>query len=103
MNTKPNISKLAFWDIDFEKLNADSSNYEKFKIFIITRIFERGKDDDVEEIIKFYPRETIIEILTKEKTLMNRAVYYGEKLLNIKREDFICLKQTQPHQHFLRY
>jgi Family of unknown function (DUF6922) len=43
------LPKYAFWDVDLDKLDM-----LKDKNFIISRMFERGKLDDVFSIITFY-------------------------------------------------
>lgn len=51
-----NIRKIIFWDTDFEKID-----WSKNRSAIIKRIFERGNDTEINEIIGFYGRETIKE------------------------------------------
>lgn len=60
---KPNLNKIRkalFWDTDFDKI--DWLNYKKA---IIKRIFERGNDEEITEIINFYGKETIKSELSK--------------------------------------
>ena len=58
MKTKPNISKRAFWDTDFEKLD-----YEKHAKDIIFRICEHGTDDDFYEITKHYGKDMVNAVI----------------------------------------
>lgn len=63
----PNISKIRkfiFWDTDFSKIDW-SKNYKA----IIKRIFERGNDEEKNEIIRFYGNEKITEALNSPSTL----------------------------------
>lgn len=63
----PNIStirKILFWDTDFEKLDW-TKNYKA----IIKRIFERGNEEEKQEIIHFYGNEKITEALNSASTL----------------------------------
>lgn len=63
----PNISlirRILFWDTDFDKLDW-IKNYRA----IIKRIFERGNDDEKNEIIRFYGNEKITETLNSASTL----------------------------------
>lgn len=53
-NTK-NIRKALFWDTDFQKLD-----WIKNKRAIIKRILERGNKTEIEEMISFYGRDTLI-------------------------------------------
>lgn len=64
--SKPNtekIRKILFWDTDFEQLDW-TKNYKP----IIKRIFERGNDNEKEEIINFYGKEIILEALNSAST-----------------------------------
>lgn len=48
------IRKILFWDTNFNQLD-----WEKQKSAIIKRIFERGNDTEIQEIISFYGRSTV--------------------------------------------
>ena len=48
------IRKALFWDTNFNNID-----WEKSKKAIIKRIFERGNDKEINEIISFYGLETI--------------------------------------------
>jgi addiction module HigA family antidote len=43
------IRKSLFWDTDFNKID-----WERNKRSVIRRIFERGNDEEIQEIINFY-------------------------------------------------
>lgn len=56
----PNLSiirKVTFWDTTFEKID-----WNKNKISIIKRIFSRGSEEEQNEIIRFYGKETVEKI-----------------------------------------
>ena len=55
-----NIRKVLFWDTNFEELD-----WNKNRKAIIKRIFERGNDLEIKEIISFYGKDTIIKELVK--------------------------------------
>lgn len=48
------IRKILFWDTDFNKIDWDKNRKP-----IIKRIFERGNDIEINEIISFYGKTTI--------------------------------------------
>ena len=57
----PDLSKLRpvlFWDTNMEKIN-----WEKQKRAVIKRIFERGNDIEKKEIVRFYGRERVDDVL----------------------------------------
>lgn len=58
----PDLSKIRaalFWDT-----NLKSINWEKQKKAVITRVFERGNENEKNEIIRLYGQQTISEVLT---------------------------------------
>lgn len=56
------IRKILFWDTDINKLD-----WHKNKKAIIKRIFERGKESEISEIISFYGIETVKNELKNTK------------------------------------
>jgi len=52
------IRPVLFWDTTFEKIN-----WEKQKRAVITRVFDRGNAEEKNEIIRFYGKETVAEVL----------------------------------------
>jgi addiction module HigA family antidote len=48
------IRKILFWDTDFDQLD-----WERQKSAIIKRVFERGNDIEIREIISFYGPSTV--------------------------------------------
>lgn len=58
---KPDLTKIRpvlFWDTDMNKIN-----WQKQKKAIIQRIFERGNELEISEIISFYGKDIVIEEL----------------------------------------
>lgn len=51
---KPDISSLAFWDVDFEKIN-----FEKNSLFVMEKVLNYGLWNDIIELIKFYGEDRI--------------------------------------------
>ena len=65
-NYHPDFSKLRpalFWDTSLEKID-----WEKQKDAVIKRVFERGNQNEKDEITGFYEKETV------EKTLRETPV-----------------------------
>jgi addiction module HigA family antidote len=52
-----NIRKVLFWDTTFDKID-----WNKNKRAIIKRVLERGNDKEINEIISFYGKATIVTI-----------------------------------------
>lgn len=61
LNSSPDLSKFGptlFWDTLIE--NIDFTEHSKF---VINRVFERGTESEIDEIIRFYGREKILSEL----------------------------------------
>lgn len=54
------IRPALFWDVKLEK-----TDWNLHKEFIISRVFERGNENEQKEIQRFYGKETILAILSK--------------------------------------
>lgn len=70
-NYHPDLSKLRtviFWDTDIRVLD-----WEKNKLAVIYRIFERGNEQEIQEIIRFYGKETVLKLLG-EKTITSEII-----------------------------
>jgi addiction module HigA family antidote len=65
-----NIRKILFWDTDFNLLD-----WEKQKSAIIKRIFERGNDTEIKEIISFYGLSTVKQTIDATKNSFLPSFY----------------------------
>lgn len=92
MKTKPQLSKQAFWDVDFEKLD-----YEENARFIIERIFERGKLDEILEVDACYSEEFVKDILTTARYLSGDTISFASAFYKIPKESFACYTRKQLH------
>lgn len=57
-SNRPDMSKIhpaLFWDTTPEKID-----FVAHKHYVINRVFERGTEEEIKEIIRFYGRETIL-------------------------------------------
>jgi len=64
-NSTPNLDKIRkvlFWDTDFNKIDWNKSRYA-----IIMRVFERGNNTEISEIIDFYGYEVVKNKVEKIK------------------------------------
>ncbi|MFB3390214.1 transcriptional regulator [Flavobacterium sp. LAR06] len=55
------LRPVLFWDTDIEKID-----WQKQKKAVIQRIFERGNEQEKQEITRFYTKETIDTILNNK-------------------------------------
>ncbi len=66
-NLHPDLSKIrpvVFWDTDIDKID-----WIKYKPSIITRVFERGNEQEKQEITRFYGKEDVSAVLKHPKDL----------------------------------
>jgi hypothetical protein len=89
-HSKPRLSHFGFWDVDQSILD-----YDKYASFVIIRVMERGNDQDMEEIIRYYGKEAAIRELTSARSLMPTAIEAGKQLFQLEESYFICLSQTK--------
>lgn len=63
LKTHPDLSKLnkaLFWDTRIEKIN-----WIRNKAWVIKRTFEYGNEEEIQEIIRFYGKDTVQSILSR--------------------------------------
>ncbi|MDR0866504.1 MAG: plasmid maintenance system antidote protein [Candidatus Symbiothrix sp.] len=64
----PNLSlidPIVFWDAKMENIDWD-----KNKNAVIRRIFERGSEQEIKEIIRFYGKDTVINAVKEYRGLL---------------------------------
>lgn len=69
---KPDLSKfrsVLFWDTSLENIDFD-----EHKQYVINRVFERGLDVEIKEIVRFYGCEVILESIRKDKKSLFESV-----------------------------
>lgn len=79
---KPDLNKIRpilFWDTDMSHFD-----WQKQRKAIIRRIFERGNDIEIKEIISFYGREVIEKELKEISQFLPTLSENAEKYLGIK-------------------
>ena len=61
MSNKPDLSKIRktlFWDTTIDRIDFTAHSR-----YVINRVFERGNEEEIQEVIRFYGRDTILENL----------------------------------------
>lgn len=75
-----NIRKILFWDTNFNKID-----WNKNRKAVIKRIFERGNNKEINEIIKFYGKVTIKnELVNIDNNFLPSFNYNRNKYLDIE-------------------
>lgn len=87
MQEKPNISRKAFWDVKFEDLD-----FEKYKDYIIAKVFEYGTWQDMLAITRFYGKEEVKQSLIKAPFFFPDTISFISTIFNISKEEMACYK-----------
>ncbi len=82
---QPNVSKRAFWDIDFNTIDWEHNTQ-----YLIIRVIERGKLQDIIELIKFYGKERIKDELKSASRLPIRTYNFAKTYFSLNSDDFRC-------------
>lgn len=101
LQPKPDMSilrRVVFWDSDLEKID-----FVKHKRFVIERIMERGNRKEIEEIVRFYGKEEVENVIVKAHTLFYPAIENAEEFLGIAKESIQCYKDSIGKQHHSPY
>lgn len=73
MSNKPDLTKFRktlFWDTTFDRIDFTAHSR-----YVINRVFERGTEEEIKEIIRFYGIETIKnEIRLNSKSPFERKI-----------------------------
>ena len=79
---KPNMKilpKVLFWDTDIDKIE-----WQKHRNWVINRIFERGNEEQIKEIISFYGEDLVREILPTMPYHLPSYPENAKKYLNVE-------------------
>jgi len=96
-NILPNFHPKFFWEYKFEKIDWE----EAYKM-VIDRIVERGQQNEVDELVRFYGYERVLNALKKEITFMtniaiNNALSYFPELSKEQMVAYINRKDKPYH------
>lgn len=92
---QPQLTKKAFWDIDFDKLD-----YEKNAEEIIKSVFNYGTLDDVIEILVCYGDEQVKNVLVNAEYLDGFGRDMTCAVFNLKPTDLKCYTKKPFHQTY---
>lgn len=88
MEKLPLFLKPCFWDVDFEKLDAEKQVYN-----IIGRILENGNQEAIQWLIQHYSKEQMAEVLFRFRFVSPKSANYWVLILNLPRENVLCLQK----------
>jgi plasmid maintenance system antidote protein VapI len=79
-NYHPDLSTfraVVFWDTDMRHIDWD-----KHKLSVINRVFERGNEQEIQEIIRFYGKDLVLKHLGKRPVTSNIITANLQKYLS---------------------
>jgi hypothetical protein len=89
MNT-PVISKKAFWDVSFEKID-----FEKSSLFVMQKVFNYGPWTDQMAILRFYGIDRVKQEIIKASYLRQPVLSFLCTILQLQKQDFECYTKMQ--------
>lgn len=96
MQQRLNISRRAFWDVDFEKLLENAQGNANY---IIRRTFEYGTFQDILNVINYFGKQNVIHVLTNAHFLPEKTVHFASAIFKIEKTSFKCYTHI-PQRHF---
>ena len=81
------LQSSLFWDVDKEKLNPYLN-----KQFIICRVMDRGDIKDVNVVLNYYNRQTLIETLTNARFIEKKTIAFFANYFDLSPTDFKAWK-----------
>ena len=91
---KPDFARKWFWDLDYEKIDWQAS----YKT-VIARIIERGKEQQWQELVRFYGLQKVVDTLKNEIVFLpDYSIEEACTYFPIKKEEMLCYtkKQSRP-------
>ncbi len=96
--TALNLSKTAFWDVDFSRLD-----YERQSRFILGKVFNYGTWADFLEMMHYYGRECVRAELVQAAYLKKKKPSFCCLLFDLKPEDFNCYTERQVNHPYWNF
>ncbi len=84
------ISKNAFWDIEFDKLDV-----EKSSLYVMEKVFNYGSWNDQVAIMKYYSLPRIRQEIVKASYLRKPVLSFLCTILHLQKTDFSCYNKMQ--------
>ena len=94
----PNLSKTAFWDVDFDTLD-----FERNAVFIIEKVFNYGLWSDQLAIVKYYGEERIKKEVVKGAYFKKKVFRFLCVIFDLQPEDFTCYMRRLSQRPYWDY
>ena len=91
----PNLSKTAFWDVDFDSLDP-----EKNAVFIIKKVFNYGLWNDYKAIMRYYCEERVKKEIVKGAYYKKKVFCFLCVIFDLEPEAFTCYMRRLHQQPY---
>jgi tagatose-1,6-bisphosphate aldolase len=88
MNSADTPPTHLFWDID-----QDTLDLNKHKRFIIERILQYGRPEDIKWVLDHYSEEDIIDTVKRSKIIDRKTATYWSIHYHIPKKEILCLNR----------
>jgi hypothetical protein len=91
---KPNLPAWLFWEYDYKKIN-----WRKGAVIVIERVLDRGNEEELEELIRFYGRKKVRQVLQYGTIyLIDHSIERACAYFKLKPEELVCYvrKRSKP-------
>ena len=92
MKLQEQLSKKAFWDTDFQQMDAD-----KHADHIIAKVFEYGKWNDIKTVMRYYGDSKVKQALLSSPFFFPDTINFICTIFDFKPQQLACYK-NRPYQ-----
>jgi hypothetical protein len=83
---RPNLPRWLFWEWIYEKMEWQDGYWT-----VIERVLDRGDTEELDELVRFYGREKVLQVLTKEPIyLMDHSIEKVCAYFHLQKDDLHC-------------
>ena len=87
----PDLDPKLFWDVKYTK-----TSMQKYPMFVVQRVIERGSQADFGKIIKYYGKDKIREYLKHNSQLNPKNKAFVKTFFNLSDQDLCSLRPSFP-------
>jgi hypothetical protein len=92
---RPELSGYLFWDCDIDVLDFDAD-----KMFVMERVFTRGRESDEREVFRYYGADSVKATVVKIKYLDGKTLSYLSVILELPKRRFKCYRKSLSKKPF---
>ncbi|MCE7923982.1 MAG: hypothetical protein DYG98_13070 [Haliscomenobacteraceae bacterium CHB4] len=79
-----------FWDVDMQTIDL-----QKHKVSVIERIVTRGRWEEFKEMMQFYGKQTVKQVVLNARWLDKRTLAFCSAIFETPETEFRCYKLAQ--------